>query len=617
MAPALTPDLEAARDRVVAKFDTAKGLHDSYRSKWDRYHRAYRGYQELKRTYANASGQKVDEILRDSMEGYGPSLHIPYTFSVIETTLPRMLSNNPRLLITPARPEWEQNVETIRLIIDRQQERSNYPLVLQDVGKSGLIYGLGVQKVMWEKKKTKTTVLVPGTYNKWVEEEAEEVYCGACAESVDIYDFIWDPLAYNVEMAAWLIHRRWLQKEEVRLRFDTGTWTMPEGWTWEDICGLGSSEARDEIWNDRMRMAGNLNPDRRGDEVHEVWEFHTGGEVVTLLDRQLPVQTGTNPYWHRELPFQIFRPTRVPHELVGIGEAEAIEDLQVEMDEMRTSRRNMARLKLQPPFAYFDGAFDPSDVVFGPGIMFPVDGDPREVLNQIQVQEIPNSSYQEEQRLQSDIERVTGIDDTVSGGGQQQAQTATGVQLVQAAANVRIQNKTKLCEQETVKPAARQWLRLNQQYIIEDDVIPGPPKPEDGDKSYGWYEVGPEALAGTYLIEPEGGATQAQNPAEKMQRAQTVMTLFGNNPLIDQRALFEEALKDAGFANPQRLLAPQEPQLGVEGLHFMQQTLAQAGMPPEMFQQLAQQAMEMEQQAKQQQAQQPAGIPSAEPPTMP
>jgi hypothetical protein len=611
--------MEAIRNRVTEKHDSAKGLHDSCRSKWDRYHRQYRGYQELKRTYANASRRDVDTIIRDSMEGYGPSLHIPYTFSVIETTLPRMLSNNPRLLITPARPEWEDNVETIRLVIDRQQEQTSYPLVLQDVGKSGLIYGLGVQKTMWESRKVSTTRLERGVWNEWVEETVEEpVYEGACAEAVDIYDFIWDPMATSMDNCRWAIHRRWLGKEDVRVRFDEGSWKYPDGWDWEDVCSLGAQEARDEVWNERMRMAGHSNPDMRGEAVHEVWEFHTGGEVIVILDRELPVAFGPNPYWHKELPFQIFRPTRVPNEFVGIGEAEAIEDLQIEMDEMRTSRRNNARLVLQRPFAYFDGLFDPSDVVFGPGAMLAVDGDPREVLQPIPLQDIPGSSYQEEARLQSDIERVTGIDDTVSGGGQQQAQTATGVQLVQAAANVRIQNKTRLCERETIKPAARQWLRLNQQMIVDTVEMPGPPKPDAGAKAYSWYPVGPETLAGTYLIEPEGGATQANNQAEKTQEAQALLMMFGQNPLIDQRAIMERALDLAGLPNPQRYLVPPEPQLGMQGIQLLAQGLAQvAGVDPNLVMQFAQEAVQLEQQAKQQEAEQPSPVPSAEPPTMP
>lgn len=617
--PELTPELKALRDRVVERYDQAKGLHASHQDKWNRYHRQYRGYRELKKTYAQANDVDRESVLRDSMDGYGASLHIPYTFSVVETTLPRMLSNNPRLLITPARPKWEENVENIRLIIDRQQEARKYPLTLQSVGKSGLIYGLGVQKVVQTKEVVYQKRLERGMYNEWVATPFKEKYEGPDAISIDIFDFIWDPMASSMRDCRWAIHRRWLGKEEVKQRFDDGTWKMPAGWDWEDICSLGSSEARNDVWNERMRLAGHNRHDDRGEHVHEVWEFHDGGsEVIVLLDQQLPVASGENPYWHAELPFQIYRPTPVPHEFCGIGEAEAIEDLQIEMDELRTTRRNMGRLALQPPFAYFDGLFDPNDVVFGPGQMFGVDGDPSEILQQIQVRDIPNSGWQEEARLQADIERVTGIDDTVSGGGQQQAQTATGVQLVQAAANIRIQNKTKLCEQELIGPGCYQWLRLDQQFIVEEQEFRGPPKPEEGERQYSWYKVGPAELQGTYIVEPEGGATQATNAAEKMQEAQGLLMMLGNNPLIDQRALLQLVLSKTGVPNPDRLLAPQVPELDMQGIQLLAQGIEQmAGVPMDVTLRLAQEAIQLQQEQEQAQAERPQlPAPSEEAPTM-
>jgi hypothetical protein len=133
---------------------------------------------------------------------------------------------------------------------------------------------------------------------------------------------------------------------------------------------------------------------------------------------------------------------------------------------------------LQRPFAYFDGLVDVDDVVFGPGMMIPTDADPKDVMFPIPLQDIPASSYQEEMRLQGDIMRVTGINDMESGAGDAgQQQTATGAQLVHAAANVRIANKTMLLVSELVTPQAEMMLALFQQKVTSTTYIPGPPKP--------------------------------------------------------------------------------------------------------------------------------------------
>jgi hypothetical protein len=107
-----------------------------------------------------------------------------------------------------------------------------------------------------------------------------------------------------------------------------------------------------------MAAAGYTQTDKRAGHVHECWEFHDGARVITILDKTMPVQAGPCPYWHGEIPFQVYRPTNVLHEMVGIGEAEAIEDLQDEMNELRTQRRDNAQLVVQRPFAYFDGLRD-------------------------------------------------------------------------------------------------------------------------------------------------------------------------------------------------------------------------------------------------------------------
>jgi hypothetical protein len=90
----------------------------------------------------------------------------------------------------------------------------------------------------------------------------------------------------------------------------------------------------------------------------------------------------------------------------------------------------------------------------------------------------PNSGYQEERGLQADIERTTGIDDSLSGAGD--TADRHGVQLVQAAANLRIAQKTRNCEIECVRAGGRQFVALSQQRILtnRDIRVPRSQSPE-------------------------------------------------------------------------------------------------------------------------------------------
>jgi hypothetical protein len=262
--------------------------------------------------------------------------------------------------------------------------------------------------------------------------------------------------------------------------------------------------------------------------------------------------------------------------MVGIGEPEAIRDLTREMNELRTSRRDNAKLVLQRPFAYFDGLLDPGDIAFGPGVGVPVTGDPREVIFPLPLQDIPASSYQEEARLQADIERVTGIDDSVSGGSgspQGAAATATGAQLVQAAAGVRIQNKTRRLLAETVAPGTSQFHDLNRQYITEQKEVLGPPLPGGADQRWAWYEIGPEELAGEYTFEPEDGSTEPENIVQKREDLRMFAEVFAQNPLVDPRLVTKKMLELAGVENPEGWMAPEDPQVPAHALEMVGEAL--------------------------------------------
>lgn len=200
---------------------------------------------------------------------------------------------------------------------------------------------------------------------------------------------------------------------------------------------------------------------------------------------------------------------------------------------------------------------------------------------------------------------MSGISDTVSGAGAGAAETATGVQLVQAAANVRIQLKTRRAEVELITPATRQFVALNQQKIIEnrDIRIAAPPSPDQPDRRWAWLEVSPEALAGDFAIQSEGG-TAPDNMPQKQQAAQMVWQMFGSAPdLVNRHRLGLYVLREMGVKLAEGFMQPEEGTIDPQVMQLAQQFLVeQVGIPPEQvgmaFQQAAQ-AVEQQKLAQQ------------------
>jgi hypothetical protein len=595
----LSAEEEERLKDITQLFDAAESYHKKFKERAEHFYALYRNYQDFRGENRDWNPRDMDGGIRVAEREWGATLFIPYCFSTIETILPRMLSHRPRMLVLPRNQESEQNVENMRMLIDSQQEQIDYELVLEDIAKNGLIYGLGVQKTGWRKEVRTKRALEPTTYRTGhlERETTHTTFDDPYAEAVDPFDWLWDPHADSVEGCDFIFHRTWRSTRYVLNRLRSSSW---EGEFSEEDVRMLRTGRYDEAQQGRRRIDGYGGAATHRDQPHEVWEFHDGERVTTVLDRRIIVQEGPNPTGCGEFPFQVFRPSSISHHMVGIGAIEPVEDLQAEMNTLRSQRRDNATLKLQQVFAYRDGLVDPADLKFGPGMAMPVEGDPRELLFPINVGDIPNSGYQEEANLQADIERTTGISDPVTGSGEGggSSQTATGVQLVQAAANTRIQRAVRRLEVEVIKPGARQWIALNQRKILEPREIgvPAPPNPMESyspgqpDRRYMWFQLGPDELRGEMAVEPEGGATAPENIAQNRQDAQLWMQMFGQNPMVEPRMVLKRAIEGMGIRQPDAYLKPPEPRVPPAILDI----LAQRGVDQGLIQQAWDEATQAE-----------------------
>jgi hypothetical protein len=613
----LTEPQQALLREMQRKWEAADTTHKPLRTQWDRLDALYHSRRDFLRSYAGAVDRDRRGIIDDARKEFGADLLIPYAFSVVETVLPRLLSNRPRMLWTPRNGASERNVENVTVVCDAQQHRANYELKLQTTGRSGLIYGLGVQKVYWrrevaERKVLRKRIILPGFAE---DTQPVVVWDDPDVDDVSIWDFMWDSYGSDMTTVGWVFHRSWRSTRYVLSKFASGAWDGLPDLTAEDLEGAGGKERYVESWQGRWNAQGGKTMELR-EPVHEVWEYHDGRRVVTVLNRQWPVAEAENPAWHGQLPFHIFRPTEVLHQFAGKGEIEPIEDLQHEMNMLRTDRRWNALLKLHVAHWIQDGLVDLDEVKIGPGALIPVDagGMPlRDIMQPVNVGDIPNSGYQEEAALQADIERVSGISDPVSGGTGGE-QTATGIQLIQAAAGLRIQNKTRRVELELIKPEAEQWLALNQQRITEQREIPIPQVPQPGqpDRRWAWRKIGPEELAGEFDVEPDGGSTAPDNIPQMRQDAQMLQGLLGV-PGLDPQKLLPLILEKLGIKAPEAYLAPAV-RVPPQTLDLLAQMLTeQAGMDPAQVKELVgsalNAALDQEGQAQAAGGQQPAEAP--------
>jgi hypothetical protein len=572
---------------IKKKLEQSDKFRQTFKERWDHLYGLYRNYRRLKTQYAEADRDSRGGVLLDSARSWGAELFIPYCFTTVESIVPRVLSNNPKIIVPPQNDDAREAAKRVQELFDVQQSKADYDIALQLVARSGHKYGLGVGKTYWDRvtrvqKKIEQTPDGPVVIDKEV-----VLFDGPRMEPVDIWNFFWEPSATSMHDCDWVIHRTFRTIQYAMEKIKQGVWNPL---TPEALKKVANSKGRGSLYAERMRAAGITGYELESDELIEVWEYHSRGKVVTVIGTEWVVQNDSTPFFHMDLPFQIYRPTIQEHEFVGIGEIEPIAHLQYELNTLRQQRRDNATAILQKSFLYAENWVDPKKFRIGPAQGIPVRGQHIDsVIKPLEFGDIPNSGYNEENALKEDIERTTGISDIAAGsegsGSTAGTETATGIQLVQEAANVRIREKTKNIEREFIRHDAGQWLELNRQKIQEKITIRlDDPAAPDGTR---FEDVGPQELLADFDAPyPEGGSTEPDNPALKQQNAQTIFQALSQLPHIDQVKLSLYLLKEHEVPDAESFIV-NEGTVPVDPM-AMAEALVASGLDPNLVQQVVQ-----------------------------
>jgi hypothetical protein len=337
----------------------------------------------------------------------------------------------------------------------------------------------------------------------------------------------------------------------------------------------------------------------------EIWEYYDvqnrmmavfceGGEQFLIKPTPIPFAFGH--------PFVMLRNYDIPDFFYPIGDLEQIEPLQKEINATRTQMMNH-RKKFARKYLYKESAFDQmgrnaleddSD-----NVMVPVVGDDPigAVVSPFPAVIDPPEFYNQSALILSDIDRITGMPEFMSGGLPEIRRTATEVSAVVDAANARTSDKLAIVE-HSISEVARRMLILAQQFMTGEQVARLMGK--DGEPL--WVTYDREFLEGDFDFEVVGGSTQPNNEAQRRQQTLQLMDAmapFAQSGIINMQELAAYVLQN-GFnvKNPEKFLsqpappmAPAGPPAGPAGMPMGPEGMPmgpegmpmppQGGMPPE------------------------------------
>lgn len=304
----------------------------------------------------------------------------------------------------------------------------------------------------------------------------------------------------------------------------------------------------------------------------EVWEFYDipkgtmcifaeGSDKFLVAPTKIPFAFGH--------PFVMLTNYEVPETFYPLGELEAIEGLQHELNETRTQMMNH-RKRFSRKWLYKESAFDPDGRSMlesdEDNVLVPVVGDEPlgAVITPMPAVINPPEFYNQSSLIAGDIDRVSGVSDYMRGSMPEIRRTATEAAIAQDASNARAADKLAVIEKEIAKTASR-LVALAQQYMTGEQVA----RIVGSQALPLWIRFDRDYIQGEFDFEVEGGSTQPVNESFRRQMALQLvdaMAPFVQAGVVDMGALARHVLQFGfGIKSPEAFLAaPPQQMAGLE-----------------------------------------------------
>jgi hypothetical protein len=392
-------------------------------------------------------------------------------------------------------------------------------------------------------------------------------------ERISPFDVYVDPHARHPKEMKWIAHRTRRLVNDVRVdeRYEKAAREKANGTTFSSIeFGQRDGRSGDEALETSKASYCDVVEfyDLRRQEVSTFLLGNSDNGEFLIKPKRIPY-----PFGH---PFVMLRNYEVIDHFYPMGELEAIEVLQHELNATRTQMLNH-RSKFARKYLFHEDSFDDaglkalkSDV---DNEMVPFSGDIQDMAGSViamPVQGTPPDFYNQSDLIQSDMDRISGVSDYMRGSTPNIRRTATEAAMIQDAQNSRAADKLSHIE-GTLAEIGERLIMLMQMYLTGEHVvrIVGMSHPT-------WVQFDADYIQGQFDFEVEAGSTQPMNESFRQQQAlQLVDAAHGLANLgaqFDPNMLAMQVLRSFGIKDPQSYIQMAPP--GMEGME-------QEGMPPE------------------------------------
>lgn len=487
------------------------------RDLWHSYYKLYRGY--------------IDE----PSYPWQSTVFVPQTYSTVETIVPRILdaifAEQRPVGVEPFGAEDVLNAEIIEELLNYQIKRIGLRPFVSTI-KDCVMYGTGIIKVGWRvdekvitaKKDDVNQYILTGSPTK-TEKDVVKVYDGPELIPVDLFEFFPDPEAVDIEDARYIIERFYKPRKYLKELEKQGIYKNID-----DIPQQGANLKERDERQANINFHNPINNNEMEDnDVIELLELWTDERVITLANKHTIIRNEINPYWDGVKPYVKMVLVPVQNEFYGIGAIEPMQYLQHELNDKRNQRLDNVNMSMNRMWMWNTSYHLPNgtaSLISRPHGIIPVEGmvgdDVRRALRPLDIPDVTQSSYVEEDIIKRDIQIATGVNDYFAGNSAPDSRlnkTATGISLTLAQAQARFKYSIDLIS-ESFKKIIEKIFARDKQFLPDDYVIR-----LFGEAGYVFKEIGIDNLYGSFDFTINIGNALIPKQIEQDQLLQLVQML--------------------------------------------------------------------------------------------
>lgn len=454
---------EKRKKEWVEQFDAARRVHDQHRKSWHDFDLAYHGVKEFPKN--------INDVLRSK-------LRIPWIWQQIETIKPRIMDPDPLFEFHPVEERDIDYSQALNTLIRQQLTADRFSIRQSSWVEDGLVRGVGIAKVIWLSEYRNITrrpapTLLQKAFGVRPDPvtKAELVFNRPTVVYVDPYDFMWDPAATNDDNWAYVFHRSWLSKADLKQREKLGLYKGVDK----------ATSDRENDLEDRSVQESSEEAKGKRDGKYPVWERWSKDGTVMVMCGDHVLRDDPNPYWHGDIPFAVFRSQPTPRSLVGVSEVEKVQHIQEAIWTRDNQRIDAVSLALNAVMIVDPTIPNAGNMVFQPGAKFYAT--PGQRIEQLKIDPMQIPGFEETQSYLGSMQQMTGAspylagsDPSMSGVNQN---TATGASILQEEGNKRMMVK-KLEFRLFEARIAKMMVQLDHQYLsgLELEQIVGKAAPD-------------------------------------------------------------------------------------------------------------------------------------------